>query len=761
MTLRVAIDVLGRLLFRLPFRRRRELERRNRERSADPTRWFTREERDLVAILVSLLVPTDESSPGASDLGTLGPSAVDRIDAWVAASAHERDVYARGLLVLDEMARKDSGGHFVELSEERQLDLLRLIDKGGQGSERGSDIRSRIRRVTLNLYRMWDGSGAATEFFPLLRRDVLAAFYTSEISWRWLGYDGPPMPDGYHDPTRPHSPKADPDRHAIQIAVDSGRGGAPVRLTANENQAFDVVVIGSGAGGAVVAKELGEVGLSVLVLEAGRHYDPRVDYQTNRTDFEVAARTFTPDPHRDAYTTGGVPFHYNRVKGVGGSTLKYVAMSPRFHESDFRVHSDDGVAADWPLAYADLEPYYARVENELGVSGPTGLDANPFDSPRRTPFPTPPHPFNLASRAVQRGARKLGLHFVREPLAIPSAEWNGRPACVRAGTCTLGCQISAKSSMDVTYLPKAQATGRVTIRSESTASQILVGRDGKARGVLYYDREARTQRVRARAVVVAGNAVETPRLLLLSSCSAFPQGVANSSGLVGKHLTEHLAIFARGLFPDRMDQWRGTPTGGMIQDYYATNRANGFARGWTIVVTTVTPWPFSTAVRTLGWGAEHKDLVRSALAHSVYVGSIGEQLPDLENTVTLDPSVKDCFGLPVPRIVNDARENDRKMLPAICRSLWSILDATGATSVVVDDYVPGNSSHYLGTCRMGSTPQNSVVNAWCRTHDIPNLFIADGSVFVTGAAVNPALTISALATRTAEGIAEAFRRGDL
>ncbi len=525
-----------------------------------------------------------------------------------------------------------------------------------------------------------------------------------------------------------------------------------------------MIVIGSGAGGGVIAKELGESGIKVVVLEAGRRYNPYNDYPTEMPDFEVrAANVFAPrDARRDSYTSGGATqFHYNRVKGVGGATLHYHAMSPRLHESDFRVRSEDGVADDWPIEYADLEPYYTRVEYELGVSGPDGELANPFDPPRSKPYPTPPHEFNLASKIVKRGADKLGLHLVREPLAIPTKDWNGRPACIGAGTCRLGCKISAKSSIDVTYIPKAEATGRVDIRTECMAREITIGQEGQARSVIYLDREGQEREIHGRGVVVAGNAVETPRLLLLSTSSRFPDGLANSSGLVGKFFTEHLSIFAYGRFSERLDPWRGVPTGGIMQDFYATKTQNSFARGWTISVENDGQWPLSVASRIPGWGAEHKKRVEELFGRQVGLATDGEQLPDERNQVALDPVFKDIYGLPVPRITNNHHGNDLAMIDAMASCLKEILEAAGAKEVAVEKCIPGNSSHYLGTCRMGSDPRNSVVDPWCRSHDVPNLFIGDGSVFVTAGAANPALTISALADRTADGIIRAFKRWDI
>jgi choline dehydrogenase-like flavoprotein len=531
----------------------------------------------------------------------------------------------------------------------------------------------------------------------------------------------------------------------------------------NSKEISDVIVIGSGAGGGVMAKELAEAGLQVTVLEAGKRFDPYNDYHSNEIDFEVrTADVFAAkDPRRDHYTSDDTNgFSYTRVKGVGGSTLAYHAMNPRFHESDFRVHSEDGIADDWPISYAELEPYYTKVEFELGVSGPGGVDANPFEPPRSKPYPTPPHGFNLASRVIKRGADKLGLHLVREPLAIPTTDWMGRPACINAGTCRLGCKISSKSSIDVTYIPKAERTRRVSILTECMAREITVTPDGRARSVIYFDPEGNEQEVFGRVIVVAGNAIETARLLLLSKSNLFANGLANSSGLVGKRFMEHLAVFSLGLFSERLDSWRGVPTGGFMQDYYETNAKNGFARGFAISVENEPQWPLAIAQTIPGWGAEHKARVKERFGHMVGLATVGEQLPAESNAVRLDPTVKDVYGLPAPQIINHHGSNDLAMIAAISSKLKEILEAAGASSITVNRCVVGGSSHYLGTCRMGTDPGTSVVNPWCRAHDVPNLFIGDGSVFVTGGAANPALTISALANRTADGIIGAFSRGE-
>ncbi len=527
---------------------------------------------------------------------------------------------------------------------------------------------------------------------------------------------------------------------------------------------YDVVVVGCGAGGSVVAKELGEAGMSVVVLDAGPRFNPERDYRSDRPDFPVGAwKVFEPaDPRQDLYTAGPQGFRYVRVKGIGGTTVVSWGVSPRLHESDFRVRSLDGVAEDWPIGYADLEPYYTRVEYELGMSGPEGAERNPFDSPRSQPFPTPPHRMTRAGEIVAQGARKLGLHPFVPALAIPTKSWGGRPACVEAGVCGYGCRISAKSSADVTYVRKAEATGRVTILECCMAREITIDSSNKARSVIFLDREGREQEVWTRAVVLAANAIETPRLLLMSTSRLYPKGLANSSGLVGKYLTEHLDAGARARFVQPLEPWKGVPISLMVQDYYETRKHRAFARGWLLEVSTAGNWPIPVARRVGGWGKDHKARMKERFGHELEVFAQGEQIPDIRNQVTLDPDVRDSFGLPVPRLESQPRGNDLAMLKAMERSLIDLLEASGASQIVEAwSHRPGASIHYMGTCRMGNDARTSVVDRWGRTHDVPNLFITDSSVFVTGGAAHPTLTLMALAARTAEYMVKLFKRGDL
>ncbi|HIQ06273.1 MAG TPA: GMC family oxidoreductase [Anaerolineae bacterium] len=526
------------------------------------------------------------------------------------------------------------------------------------------------------------------------------------------------------------------------------------------NDPVDACIIGAGASGAVVAKKLGEAGLKVVVLDAGPRFTPERDYRTAKPDFEVTGpRVFqTSDPRRDRYTWEGVPwFRYSRVKGIGGSTLIYVGVSPRFHASDFRLRTLEGVADDWPFRYRDLAPYYDEIERDLGVAGENN---NPFDVPRG-PYPNPPHPFNCASLTIKRGCEKLGWHLVHSPLANISRNYDGRPACIRCGACRMGCLIRAKSSVDVVYIPKAEATQHVEIRPECMAREITLDAQGRAGSVIYFDPNGVEREQKARVIVLAANAVETPRLLLMSTSNRFPDGLANRSGLVGRYFMEHLAVFGWAIFPERINAYQGIPAGGMIQDFYETRPEHDFVRGWMFEVNNGWEWPLSVARRLPGWGQEHKERMREVFGHMTGLATVGEQLPDKDNRIVLDPEVTDNYDLPVPRIAWRLSENDERMIKAIKQRMVELFQAAGAEEIIEPRFVPGGSSHYMGTCRMGENPDSSVVDPWCRSHDVPNLFIVDSSVFVTGAAVNPALTIQAIAARAADYMVESGKRGEL
>jgi len=523
----------------------------------------------------------------------------------------------------------------------------------------------------------------------------------------------------------------------------------------------DVCVIGAGAAGAVAAMKLGEAGFSVVVLEAGPRFNPVTDFPARQHDFEVAGpAVFDPqDPRRDTYTWADGPwFHFSRVKGVGGSTLVYTGISRRFRVSDFRVRSLDGVADDWPITYDGLAPYYDEVERELGVAGTADV---PGQAPRG-PYPLPPFGFNCASQTVRQGARKLGWELWPSPLAINSVPYDGRPACIRCGATTVtGCPIGAKGTADVTYIRKAEATGRVEVRPLCMAREITVDDQGRARGVIYFDAEGEEQEQEARLVVLAANAVESPRLLLMSKSSLFPQGLSNSSGLVGKYFTEHLAVFTRARFEQRLDPYRGPHAGGMIEEFCETRAEHDFVRGWTFEVNNGWLWPYSTARKIEGWGKSHKDAMRRDFGRMLGIATVGEQLPNINNSVALDPTAVDNYGLPVPRITCRLGANDQAMIKTIKARTVELLEAAGALEIGEPAHKLGGSSHYLGSCRMGDDAQKSVLNRWCQSHDVPNLFVVDSSGFVTGGTSNPALTIQVMAAYSADYMIEQAKQGDL
>lgn len=534
-------------------------------------------------------------------------------------------------------------------------------------------------------------------------------------------------------------------------------------MTTNR-QKVDACIIGSGAGGGVVAKELSEQGLSVVVLEAGRRLDPLRDYSSARQDWELMdgynKGLFTV-PSLEKHTVGnpaGVRFKRpNEVHGLGGGTLRYLAYAPRLRPDDFKVHTEDGVAADWPITYDDLVPYYQRVEAELGVSG---LAGDPW-TPKVAPYPNPPFPYSYANKIIERGCDKLGIKLWPTPMARLSRYFDGRPRCIQCGQCSSGCMSRAKSSIDVTYISKAEATGRVTVRTQCVAAEIRVDAGGKARSVVYFDEDGLEHEQEARVVVVSAGSIQSPRLLLNSSSSTFPNGLANSSGAVGKYFMQHLGVFSNALFTERIDSFRGFFGGATSQDFARTDPSHAFARGWRNDLHSGIQGPVKMAQKKRLWGKPLKDYMRRNYGHVAGVLASGEQLPDARNRVALDSAVTDKYGKPVPRITFEWRDNDKAMQVAMEKNVKEFYDAAGAMKILSLGISPGGSPHNLGTCRMGNDPKTSVLNSFCQSHDVSNLFVVDGSCFVTGGTANPSLTIHALAVRASDYIVEQGRKMNL
>ena len=509
--------------------------------------------------------------------------------------------------------------------------------------------------------------------------------------------------------------------------------------------AVDVIVIGAGACGGVVAAHLAAAGVSVVVLEAGKRLDPAVDLRNSEANAGkiqwIEPRVYTGK--HSVIPKAGV--------GVGGGTLTWLGVMPRFHQADFRTRSTEGVADDWPVSYEELRPYYAQVEREFGVAGECGPYApEPYDLPMK------PHAMNWHAQVLARGAKRMGAHPFAPPVAINSQTYDGRPACVYCGWCGSGCPTGAKATSIGTYLGKAEKLG-ATIISEAFVHRIDYDRaTNRVTGVSYLDADKRERTIRAKAVIVAAHALETPRLLLMSASGTFPHGLANSSGMVGRRLMSHPTWQVFGTFDEPVNAYKGMQMGHvMVQDFYPPNPRNDYKRGFVLISYMMTPITYANLSGSM-YGAELKEFLHE-YSHTAAWWAHAEGLPSDANTVTLDPDVKDARGLPVARLTYEWGENDIKLAGAARDKAAEMMHASGARKVRIGlNY----GAHAMGTCRMGEDRQTSVVNACCQSHDVPNLFICDTSVFVTGSGVNPTLTAMAISQRAAEKMLDSARRGE-
>jgi choline dehydrogenase-like flavoprotein len=519
----------------------------------------------------------------------------------------------------------------------------------------------------------------------------------------------------------------------------------------------DVLIIGAGASGAALAWSLSDTRMKIVCLEQGGWMDPG-EYPTTALDWETRGfGDFGLSPNgrgRPAdypINDSESPIKISNFNAVGGSTILYAAHFPRLHPSDFRTKTLDGVADDWPLDYATLEPYYAQNDLMMGTAGLAGDPAYP---PKEVPLP--PVPLGKLGHTLARGFNRLGWHWWPSDSAIATQEHNGRAPCINLGPCIMGCAQGAKASTDVTYWPAAVRQG-IEVRTGCRVQEITVRHDGMAGGVLYYDTEGNLQEQQAEVVVVACNGVGTPRLLLNSKSKLFPDGLANSSGLVGKNLMFHPYAMVIGVFDEPLEGYKG-PTGCcmMSQEFYETDPSRGFVRGYSFEILRGRG-PVATALTGMStgqvpWGEGHHDGYAELFDRTAGMVIIHEDLPETCNSVTLDPELTDANGIPAPKITYRLSENSQKMLEHSVARGREVLEASGAKTTSATAPLEPAGWHLMGTARMGRDPSTSVVNEWGRSHDVKNLFIIDGSIFVTAGAVNPTNTIQALSLYIADNI---------
>ena len=535
----------------------------------------------------------------------------------------------------------------------------------------------------------------------------------------------------------------------------------------------DFVIVGSGAAGGVLAKELSVAGFTVLVLEQGP-YLKADDFEHDEYKYfirselnnraELQPTTYRAGPDDEFRRFQAIVYH----RLVGGGSVMFTSNYWRLRPSDFHERSlvggvEGADLRDWPISYEDLEPYYTKAEWDIGVSGEPG----PFDAPRSRGYPVPPLPVTSGGVLFERGARAIGLTPQPGPMCIISQPYKGRPACLHCGYCAgFGCEHRAKSSTLFTTIPDAEATERCEIRPGSYVRKVEIDRQGRATGVVYFDENKVEHFQPARAVILSCNGSETPRLLLMSKSNQFPDGLANSSGVVGKYLQFNGNASTTGVFERPLYEWKSVMVTRIALDYYETDQQRGYYGGGGI---DQRYWGFPLFFALGGlppgsprWGAEYKRLLNHNHARTMNSDIHTTSLAVESNQIDLDPELTDDWGLPAMRVTYQDHPDDIKIMEFLVGKAVQLLEAAGAVETWKPQSVQQSVGyHLLGTCRMGEDPSTSVIDKYHRTHDVPNLFLCDGSSMVTGGRGQPTATIQALAYRAGDHIADFARRGEI
>lgn len=534
---------------------------------------------------------------------------------------------------------------------------------------------------------------------------------------------------------------------------------------------FDVCVIGSGAAGSVMAKELCEGGARVIMLEAGKEV-PLYKLLSHTWPYELPYRGFHNEKQRPFYQTGvsksiryedcdGVSV--DRIRVLGGRTVHWNAVVLRYAERDFRGWSVDAIEEDWPLTYQELEPYYEQIEQTIGVCGrDDGLDILPAGK-----HYLPPIPWRCSEHILHRATQRMNIPLISVRKAVLTTIYDERPSCHYCGHCMDGCDVGALFNSAVAMLPKAQATGKFTLRQNALAREILVDREGLASGVSFVDTQTKQEaEVKAKIVVVCCATVESARLLLNSRSPQHPNGLANSNGIVGRYLHGHLGsgteIYLKdleGLPPSNQD---GATDHVYIPRYNHLDGKKDYAGGWGVQVNFAGYMFPNHAARVHGYGVEYKERVRTMQPGYLMLGAFGKVEARSENYVRVDSNHVDEYGIPIPVVHFRFSDNDFALWRDNNRSITEI--CSNLKGEVFPDFgtAPGGfASHEVGTVRMGKNPKTSVLNKYCQAYDVKNLFVTDGSCFTSSSEKNPTLTIMALSLRTAEYIKRQRRISEL
>lgn len=513
----------------------------------------------------------------------------------------------------------------------------------------------------------------------------------------------------------------------------------------------DVCIVGAGAAGAVIAAELATRGIDVTVLESGPRYPLAQRVEAQRRFLRNLHPFPSPDPGLDRHTVdSALPFRleWMRMRGIGGSTLHWEGYAMRFHPDDFALRSRHGIADDWPLSYAELEPLYGRAERALGVAG---AETDP-EFARSAAFPLPAFPASYADGVFARACGELGIRMLPIPQARNSEAYGGRPACLACGTC-YACPIGARASVDLTHVPRAEATGYARFVADTHVLRLESEADGRITSAPYRTRAGGEGRVHARRFVLAGGTIENVRLCLLSASRSHPDGLANGSGLLGANFMCHPVVDFTGGVAEPLYPYRTGFSSSMTRDWAvrgARDRRSGF---WIEFRNRAGGSPGTVAIQSGAWGRTLRERVRADFGKRAGMRVFLEALPDRANRITLDPSRTDTYGSPVPHLRFAIGAYEHAGIAAASKAVRGIYGALRAKDIHESSIML--ASHLLGAHRMGADPATSVVDATQRAHGHPNLWLAGGGSFVTSSWANPTLTIVALALRTADALAAA------